>query len=218
MPPELDVDALLRGLDRSGLGIALYDPTGSLHYANPAQGEAPPAAAQETHFDGWRLLLWKQAAAGAGALAAPAPADDSSLRRIADAVEDARARRRPFTLAVLALDEAVDPPALRGFARHCQAHLRPADHLLPGPGGNFLLLLPGAGAHMAASVVQRLRFSLRLSPAAGGHADPHTTFGAGLAELSDRESADELLQRAGQALDGARRKGRNASLLAPPRT
>ncbi|MED5618919.1 diguanylate cyclase domain-containing protein [Ideonella sp. BN130291] len=219
-----DLATLLRGLDRSDLGIALYDPQGERQYANRAfqarHPGAPPAqdaSLHETHFDGWRLVVdTTPPAATAQATPAPAPADEPVLRRAADAVAEARARHRPFTLSLVMLDEAADLPTLHRFARHCQGHLRPGDHLALRPQGELLLLLPGAGAHMAASVIQRLRYSLRLQPAAGGHADPHTTFCAGLAELSDGEDVDALLQRARQALATARRKGRNSSALAPP--
>lgn len=217
---ELDMEALLRGLARCEIGIALLDPQGGLQYANPAfqaLDAASAAAAHETPFDGWRLLVAARPAAPAlpAPPAAPAP-DDPALRRAIEAVDDARHRRRPLTLALLALDDlTADAPARQRFARQCHHHLRPADHLAPWPGG-FLLLLPGAGLHMSASVVQRLRHSLRLTPAGGGHADAHTTFCAGLAELGAEESVEALLQRAGRALEAARRKGRNTSMLAAP--
>jgi GGDEF domain-containing protein len=231
---EFDLTTLLRGLDRSELGIALVDPQGQRQYANPAFEARHPAgqpiqdALHETHFDGWVLLMDTRplvhppettdppTVAPAAPSAAAGTTDDQVLRRAAEAVDEARARHRPFTLALVTLDDAADLPTLHRFARHCQLHLRPGDHLALRPQGEFLLLLPGAGAHMAASVIQRLRYALRLQPTAGGHADPHTTFCAGLAELLDGEQVDGLLRRARQALDSARRKGRNNSALATP--
>jgi diguanylate cyclase (GGDEF)-like protein len=123
----------------------------------------------------------------------------------------ARAARddSPLTVAMLDLDHfkrfndelghQAGDRLLKGAASAWTGELRTADVLARYGGEEFIVLLPSAGATLAAEVLERLR----LATPAG------QTFSAGLAVWDGLESADELIGRADRALYAAKANGRN---------
>jgi diguanylate cyclase (GGDEF)-like protein len=100
---------------------------------------------------------------------------------------------------------------LQHFCRQALQYLRPGDGWGRLGGEEFLLLLlPGADAQVAASVVERLR---AMPPEADV---PTYTFSAGVAQARPVESLQHLLRRADAALYAAKAAGRNGTVVAPP--
>jgi diguanylate cyclase (GGDEF)-like protein len=129
----------------------------------------------------------------------------------------ARAARdaTPITVAMLDLDHfkrfndelghQAGDRLLKGAASAWAAELRIVDVLARYGGEEFILLLPSAGADLAADVVARLRAT---TPAG-------QTFSAGLAVWDGTESGDELIGRADRALYAAKANGRGRTETAP---
>ena len=123
----------------------------------------------------------------------------------------ARAARdgTPLTVAMIDLDHfkrfndefghQAGDRMLKGAASAWTGELRVVDQLARYGGEEFILLLPNAGADLAAEVVERLR---AVTPTG-------QTFSAGLAVWDGAESSDELIGRADEALYAAKANGRN---------
>jgi diguanylate cyclase (GGDEF)-like protein len=95
---------------------------------------------------------------------------------------------------------------LRHFAGYCSSSLRNGDRFGRLGGEEFLLLLPGASATIASSVLTRLRVGL--SRNASMAAVPYT-FSAGIAEALAGEGLATVIKRADRALYAAKASGRD---------
>ncbi|GAA0556923.1 hypothetical protein GCM10010172_44820 [Paractinoplanes ferrugineus] len=125
------------------------------------------------------------------------------------ALDFARRGGRPVSVAVLDLDmfkrynDAYGHPAgdrlLKEAAAAWHSALRKVDLLARYGGEEFVVLLPDAGPDEARDVLDR---ALRATPSG-------QTFSAGVAVWDQAESADELIQRADEALYQAKAAGRN---------
>jgi diguanylate cyclase (GGDEF)-like protein/PAS domain S-box-containing protein len=94
------------------------------------------------------------------------------------------------------------------------AHLREADVFARYGGEEFILLLPNTSAQQARFLAERIRKAIAGRAIAAGGAPVRTTISAGIAELAPGdETIDRLIQRADQALYGAKEGGRNRSVL-----
>ncbi len=84
-------------------------------------------------------------------------------------------------------------------------------------GEEFAVLLPGAPNHALARVGERLRASVGSRPFnLGEKTTLHVTCSVGVAEIQPGDLAEELIDRADQALLLAKSAGKNCTTLAPP--
>jgi diguanylate cyclase (GGDEF)-like protein/PAS domain S-box-containing protein len=125
--------------------------------------------------------------------------------------EMARARRAqsPLSVAILDIDHfknyndthghLAGDEVLRACAREWDGALRGEDTLVRFGGEEFLVLLPDTELEQAAEIVERLRMKTPMGQ----------TCSAGLALWDYRESLDDLLRRADEALYLAKAGGRN---------
>jgi len=231
-------DALIAALQHSALRVALFDAQGQLAWANASYraDELAPRRAEhgyrhetadgralwvsETPLPDGAVLLVAAEMAEAGEAAAPAAASATAAAGGQDVMDiataalgDLRARRQPFSLALVEIDGTASDAQLSHFARHCRQHLRPGDTLGRLGERQLVLLLPGAGPLAATAIVERL--SRRLGepvPGDFGRPAPYG-FSAGLAQAKAGEAVDALLQRARSALATARQRGPGANRI-----
>ncbi|MBS2012125.1 MAG: diguanylate cyclase [Deltaproteobacteria bacterium] len=144
-------------------------------------------------------------------------------RRLREECAHARRHLRPFSLVMLDLDhfKLVNDTyghddgdrVLRHMADVIQAQLREDDVACRYGGEEFVLLLRATTGMAARVVANRLRSNLANRPIAlGDKREPkHITFSAGVAAADERNgfNADDIVQRADQALYRAKRAGRN---------
>jgi diguanylate cyclase (GGDEF)-like protein len=134
-------------------------------------------------------------------------------------LHDCRARGVPFSLAMIDLDRfkdindcyghAVGDCVLKHFAQTCRERLREQDRMGRLGGEEFVLLLPGASADNATSVLNRLYLAfpaLDYSPSAPAL---RYTFSAGLCEAGECLTFEDIMQRADDLLYQAKAEGRN---------
>jgi diguanylate cyclase (GGDEF)-like protein len=93
---------------------------------------------------------------------------------------------------------------LRSVTAAWSGKLRTVDQLARYGGEEFIVLLPGAGAELATTVLERLRSA---TPAG-------QTFSAGVATWDGTETSEELLARSDEALYRAKRTGRDRTVVA----
>ena len=97
------------------------------------------------------------------------------------------------------------------------ALLRESDVLARYGGEEFAVLLPDNGAHQAEIVAERIRLAVAALVTEQGSARAAVTVSLGVAELAlPDDTLEALIQRADQALYGAKRAGRNRVVVAPP--
>ena len=100
---------------------------------------------------------------------------------------------------------------LRGIARACAASLRPYDVLARHGSKRFVALLPATTLKQACDVAERVRLAvidLKMQTLEG--VPIPATVSLGVSSLTPDDTAcGDLLERAGQALDSAKREGRN---------
>ncbi len=136
--------------------------------------------------------------------------------------EQARAQRehKPIALALIDLDHfkrlndehghLVGDDVLKVVAQHLTDSLRSSDAVFRIGGEEFLLILPGAGAHEAQERLALICCQLAGSPLPTRSGQQTVTLSAGLAFWPDQGQAlDELMQAADAALYEAKRSGRN---------
>jgi diguanylate cyclase (GGDEF)-like protein len=127
--------------------------------------------------------------------------------------------RTPVTIVVLDIDHfksvndthghLVGDRVLVEFCAKCKAHLRPTDSLGRLGGEEFLLVLHGVRTGVAASVMERLKESVR-----DGATVPYT-FSGGIAHPLPGENLEMLLRRADAALYLAKQSGRDRCVISP---
>lgn len=101
-------------------------------------------------------------------------------------------------------------------SRRILASLRQYDRAGRYGGEEFLLLLPGCNGLSAYQVVQRLKFTIALSPfhTSQGTLDVTASFGIATTHEFPELMAQGLLQKADQALYQSKREGRNRAVIA----
>jgi diguanylate cyclase (GGDEF)-like protein len=129
------------------------------------------------------------------------------------AMERARRDGSALSIAMLDLDrfkqfnDEFGHPAgdrlLKGASAAWRGALRAVDELVRYGGEEFVVLLPGAGAPQAASILERLR---GVTPAG-------QTFSAGIATWDTAETSDELIARADRSLYRAKEQGRDRAVI-----
>ncbi len=128
---------------------------------------------------------------------------------------------KPFSLLLLDLDHfksyndsfghPAGDEALRRAGMLLRLALRPGDVPCRYGGEEFVVLLPGAAAHNALRVAERIVGEVR------GGSWPHrnVTVSIGVAEAAAGESAEAFLARADAALYAAKQAGRDRAVAAP---
>ncbi|WP_229425601.1 GGDEF domain-containing protein [Massilia sp. Se16.2.3] len=104
---------------------------------------------------------------------------------------------------------------LRHIADLCKRQLRDSDLLGRLVGGEFVLLLPRTGAEEALLVAERMRAAIEATPVKTERAMISMTASFGVTTIRPDDSNVTLLQRAREALRGAKDAGRNQVRLAP---
>ena len=137
------------------------------------------------------------------------------LTQLGGMVSGARRHHRPLTVAVIDIDHfkevndthghAAGDKVLAAVAHALREHLRAEDQLGRLGGEEFLALLPDTAAEAAPAALEKLRVSVE---------DVGVTVSIGWAAW-EGESADELLQRADDALYDAKAGGRDCVVAAP---
>ena len=134
--------------------------------------------------------------------------------------EIAKSRRygRPLTLAMLDIDHFKDvndryghpvgDQVLRHVAAVLSGSCRSADTAFRYGGEEFALLLPETGIDHGVEVVERARAHVAAAHTVNGE-EIVVTISGGVAELSATDDPDGLVERADEALYGAKRTGRN---------
>lgn len=132
------------------------------------------------------------------------------------------ASHRPISVLLLDIDHfkaindtyghAVGDEVLVLVAQHCQDRLRSGDVLCRWGGEEFIALLPGADAHEAHAIAERLRSSFE---ALSDPLDPcPVTVSIGLATGRAATPIDDLIRQADDHLYGAKQSGRNRTMAA----
>ncbi|HEX5781875.1 MAG TPA: diguanylate cyclase [Solirubrobacteraceae bacterium] len=137
------------------------------------------------------------------------------LTQLGGMVSGARRHQRPLTAAVIDVDHfkavndthghAAGDKVLADVAHALREHMRAEDQLGRLGGEEFLALLGDTGVETASAALDKLRASVR---------EAGVTVSIGWAAW-EGESADELLQRADDAVYAAKRLGRDCVVSAP---
>jgi diguanylate cyclase (GGDEF)-like protein len=138
----------------------------------------------------------------------------------------ARRPGQPTALVLLDLDQfkrindSYGHPAgdtvLRHVAEVCRAQLRGSDQLGRLVGAGFAALLPRTGEDEAVLVAERIRAAIAASPAKTERALVTLTASFGITTIRPDDSTVSLLQRADDALQAAKRAGRDQVQRAAP--
>ena len=140
--------------------------------------------------------------------------------------EQLRARRsgEPLCIVLMDLDHFkrindghghhAGDAVLKGFAHAGRQALRGTDVLARWGGEEFLLMLPGADADQAASVVERVRAQLAATSFDAAAPGLTVTFSAGLARVEPGQTLEQAVERADQAMYRAKTGGRNRTEFA----
>ena len=140
------------------------------------------------------------------------------LTQLGGMVSAARRHGHPLSIAIVDLDHfkrvndthghQAGDDVLVATTLAMGAHLRAEDQLGRLGGEEFLILLPDTDADAASHVAEKLRAEVAAAPA-----DVPVTVSIGLATW-DGETAEDLLQRADEALYGAKDAGRDRVMAA----
>jgi len=140
--------------------------------------------------------------------------------------EAARARRGDECLSFAMLDldhfksvndrfgHAAGDRVLRSLARMLQQRLRKTDLIGRYGGEEFAIILPGAAAPMATSILDEIREGFSALEFVFGEKHVRLTFSAGVAEFPRCPEPERLAEMADEALYRAKREGRNRVLSA----
>jgi diguanylate cyclase (GGDEF)-like protein len=148
--------------------------------------------------------------------------------QLAREVRRAQRYKRPLTLLMLDLDYFKDyndrfghlagDQALRETAEILRRNAREVDILARYGGEEFAIILPETDLDRAAIQADRIRTAIASHAYRGKHSNPagDLTVSIGVATLTpELRRIEELVQRADQALYGAKSQGRNRQELAP---
>jgi diguanylate cyclase (GGDEF)-like protein len=148
-----------------------------------------------------------------------------TLRREVDL---ARAGGVPLSVAIADLDyfkqvndrfgHATGDRALEHFVRMCEEQLRASDGVGRLGGEEFGLLLPHTALADAHTVLERLRTRINQEHCAYLPDNSTLSVSIGITELSDGDTAENLLKRADLALYAAKSGGRDRSEVRPADT
>ena len=140
------------------------------------------------------------------------------LTQLGGMVSAARRHGHPLSIAIVDVDHfkrvndthghQAGDDVLVATTHAMGAHLRAEDQLGRLGGEEFLILLPDTDADAASHVAEKLRAEVAAAPA-----DVPVTVSIGLATW-DGETAEDLLQRADEALYGAKDAGRDRVMAA----
>ena len=145
--------------------------------------------------------------------------------------ELARSQRSGLALSVILLDidhfkrvndsygHDVGDQVIRALSELLKSEMRGGDDASRWGGEEFLLLLTGASLEPALKVAERVRLRCEMLRVEGLDTQPPVAFtiSLGVAEWDRRESLEDLLKRADEAMYAAKRGGRNRSLAAAVR-
>jgi diguanylate cyclase (GGDEF)-like protein len=99
---------------------------------------------------------------------------------------------------------------LRVFVRLCHKQIRKIDVFARLGGDEFMLLLPEMTLAQAVETVERFRAAVTAAPLTLDHRSIRITISSGVAELAgERDTLEQLLERADHALYQAKQNGRN---------
>ena len=110
---------------------------------------------------------------------------------------------------------AAGDKALQMFADTASAHLRAGDVLARWGGEEFVLLLSSTPPEAATELLERVRDAVAALSIPHGDASIRMTVSIGWAQYQRGESFEQTLERADQALYGAKNQGRNCVVGAP---
>jgi diguanylate cyclase len=160
----------------------------------------------------------------------PAPTEGDALTGLPDhrgAVDTLRrrlAKERPFGVALCDVDHfrlynsrhstTVGDAALRLLTEVLLKAVRPQDYVARVDGQQFLLVVNDGTAADAVRVVERVRETLVVTQAV--RPEPAFTVSFGIADSRQARTPEGLLQFAGDALEMAKRDGRNRVVVAEP--
>lgn len=147
--------------------------------------------------------------------------------RLFQAVERARARDEPLSIAFVDVDRfkeindrhghSIGDQCLRIVSWRLRNQLRRQDGLGRYGGDEFLVVLPGHDARSAGRIAERMRVSVNCRPLSMPDASIPVTLSIGVAELGPGESMSSLFERADTALYASKSAGRDrATAAAPP--
>ncbi|MGJ4729587.1 sensor domain-containing diguanylate cyclase [Luteimonas sp. SDU101] len=146
--------------------------------------------------------------------------------RLFQAVERARARAEPLSIAFVDVDRfkgindrhghSVGDQCLRIVSWRLRNQLRRQDGLGRYGGDEFLVVLPGQDAHSALRIAERMRVSVNCRPLSMPETSIRVTLSIGVAELTAGESMASLFERADTALYASKSAGRDRATGANP--
>lgn len=96
--------------------------------------------------------------------------------------------------------------------------LRAADFAVRWGGEEFLLVLPGCTGDEGLLIAEKLRLAVQESTPCPENAAIRTTLSFGVSQYDDRETPDQAISRADEALYAVKQTGRNGVSLAPAKT
>lgn len=135
--------------------------------------------------------------------------------------ENERQRRggEPMSVALIDIDffkrindnhgHAAGDAVLRGFATLASATMRSGDTVSRWGGEEFLVVMPATDKAEAMRAIERLRFEFSTLSFIGIDETVDATFSAGIATHRDRETVEELVERADRCMYAAKAGGRN---------
>ena len=128
---------------------------------------------------------------------------------------------KPFSLVMTDVDDFMDynekygricgDLALNKIARTIQEHLRATELAVRYEGDRLLVILPETDLQQSRRVAERLRQAVMYTdiPATGGRKLPSLTISVGIAQATDDQSVEELLNVVMVALNRAKEMGKN---------
>ena len=139
--------------------------------------------------------------------------------RIVSEIARRNRHNRPLSLAVLDIDKfkgvndnfghKAGDKVLKNVAEICVTDVRTSDFMARYGGEEFVLLLPETALDDARIVAEKLRESIAEKRFTYNGERVPITISIGIAEFGPRESADDVFQRADNALYAAKERGRN---------
>ncbi len=148
------------------------------------------------------------------------------LRRLDNAIFDARRKRLPLSVLFLDLDHfkrindthghPIGDACLAAVTEAIAAETQ-AEHLLGRMGGEeFLLLLPGCNRRHARDIGEQIRLQVEASCQTVRCANVDLTLSIGVVECGPADNAATLIQRADEAMYLAKHQGRNRVVAVGP--